>query len=105
LQLHVHANANDVGLFVMLKNCGLGGAWPSAAIPQAVQIFSMLMPSIAAIDGLVRVAQLGASLSDVRSQFLTLWGLTIFYGCIVVVLEEIRRPRSPAFSARRRAIP
>jgi len=65
----------------------------------------MLVPSTAAIDGLVRVAQLGASLSDVRSQFLTLWGLTVFYGCIAVVLEAVQQPRSPRLPARQRATP
>jgi ABC-2 type transport system permease protein len=64
-----------------------GFAWPSEAIPPAVGLVSLLVPSTSAIDGLVRVAQLGASLSDVRSQFLTLWGLAIAYGLVAVAIE------------------
>jgi ABC-2 type transport system permease protein len=74
-----------------------GFAWPSEAMPQAVRILSVLVPSTSAIDAFVRVGQLGAPLSDVRPQLLTLWGLVAFYGCIAVWLETARRPafRSP----------
>jgi ABC-2 type transport system permease protein len=68
-----------------------GFAWPSEAIPQAVRLFSVLVPSTFAIDGLVRIAQLGAPLSDVRSQFLALWGLAAFYGGVAVMLEFRKR--------------
>jgi ABC-2 type transport system permease protein len=68
-----------------------GFAWPSEAIPQAVRFVSILVPSTSAIDGLVRVSQLGASLSDVRTQFVTLWGLAALYGCLAVMFEVRRR--------------
>jgi ABC-2 type transport system permease protein len=70
-----------------------GFAWPTEAIPKTVQLLSMLVPSSSAIDGLVRVGQLGASLSDVRNQFLLLWVLAIFYGCVAAALEARRRER------------
>lgn len=70
-----------------------GFAWPSEAMPQAIQLFSILVPSTAAIDGIVKVAQLGAPLSDVRSEFLTLWALAAGYGLVAVMLElRKRRP-------------
>jgi ABC-2 type transport system permease protein len=68
-----------------------GFAWPVEAIPQAVRTLSILVPSTAAIDGLVRVAQLGASIADVRSQFLTLWGLAAAYGLCAVAIEAAKR--------------
>ncbi len=40
----------------------------------------------------MRVAQLGAPLSDVRSQFLTLWGLAAFYGCLAVMVRGQEAP-------------
>jgi ABC-2 type transport system permease protein len=67
-----------------------GFAWPVEAIPEAVRVVSILVPSTSAIDGLVRVAQLGASLSEVRTQFLTLWALAAAYGLIAVAIEAAR---------------
>ncbi|MET0674264.1 MAG: ABC transporter permease [Bradyrhizobium sp.] len=64
-----------------------GFAWPAEAIPAAVQVVSVLVPSTSAINGFTRLAQLGAPLSDVRTEFWTLWGLAIFYGGIVWTLE------------------
>jgi len=79
-----------------------GFAWPSEAIPEAIRFVSILVPSTSAIDGLVRVAQLGAPLSDVRNQFLTLCGLAAFYGCIALMLEIRKRQRGwPAGSRQR----
>jgi ABC-2 type transport system permease protein len=68
-----------------------GFAWPSEAIPQPIQLVATLVPSTSAIEGLVKVGQLGASLADVRSEFLTLWALAALYGCIAVLLETRRR--------------
>jgi ABC-2 type transport system permease protein len=52
-----------------------------------IKLPAMLLPSSSAINGLVRVGQLGAPLSDVRPQFLTLWALALSYGTIAIVLE------------------
>jgi ABC-2 type transport system permease protein len=71
-----------------------GFAWPSEAIPKVVQFGATFVPSTSAIEGLVRVAQLGAHISDVRSQYLVLWGLVALYGSIAVSLEVLRS-RSP----------
>lgn len=68
-----------------------GFAWPVEAIPEAVRRVATLVPSTAAIDGLVRLSQLGASLGDVRGRFLTLWALALLYGGIAVLLEARRR--------------
>ncbi|MGE0630516.1 MAG: ABC transporter permease, partial [Hyphomicrobiaceae bacterium] len=74
-----------------------GFSWPAEAIPQAIRDVALLIPSSSAIDGLVRVAQLGAPLSDVRQQFLTLWGLTFLYGILALLLEaRKRRSRTPS---------
>jgi ABC-2 type transport system permease protein len=70
-----------------------GFAWPVEVIPNAVHVASLLVPSTSAIDGFTRLAQLGAPLADVRNEFLTLWGLAIFYGGIVWILEFRKRRR------------
>ena len=64
-----------------------GFSWPAEAIPEAVRIPALLLPSTSAINALVQVGQLGAPLSDVRPQFLTLWALALTYGGIAMMLE------------------
>lgn len=73
-----------------------GFAWPTEAMPTAVRWLAQLLPSTFAIDGLVDVAQLGASLSDVRSEFLGLWLLAAIYACIAVIIEFVNRQRTPS---------
>ncbi|MBX4995155.1 hypothetical protein GFL15_12290 [Rhizobium leguminosarum bv. viciae] len=52
-----------------------GFSWPTAAMPKVLHYLAPLVPSSAAINGIVSVSQFGAPLSDVRSPFLTLWAL------------------------------
>jgi ABC-2 type transport system permease protein len=70
-----------------------GFAWPTEAMPLAVQWIAKLLPSTLAIDGLVDVSQLGASLSDVRGEFIGLWALAAIYAVIAVAVEFSRRRR------------
>ncbi|MCC8943566.1 ABC transporter permease [Bradyrhizobium sp. Arg62] len=71
-----------------------GFAWPAEAMPMAVRWVAKLLPSTLAIDGLVDVAQLGASLSDVRGEFLGLWLLVAVYAGIAIVVEFNNRRRA-----------
>ncbi len=64
-----------------------GFAWPVEAIPPAVHAVSLLVPSTSAISALVRIGQLGASLHEVQPALWTLWGLTLFYGALAVLIE------------------
>jgi ABC-2 type transport system permease protein len=84
---------NPLRVQLVLATIGLpffflsGFAWPTEAIPGAVHVVSLLVPSTSAIGGFTRVAQLGAPLAEVRSEFLILWGLAIFYVGVVWILE------------------
>ncbi len=60
--------------------------------PRVIKIPALLLPSTSAINALVRVGQLGAPLSDVRTQFLTLWLLALIYAGVAMTLEA-RKPR------------
>ena len=62
-----------------------GFSWPSEAIPPAIRLLSYLVPSTFAIDGFVKLSQLGAPLAAVRSEFLALVALAIFYNLIALV--------------------
>jgi ABC-2 type transport system permease protein len=63
-----------------------GFSWPSEAIPPAVKLLSYAVPSTSAIDGFVRLSQLGAPLSAVSSELITLWALAILYNSIAFLL-------------------
>jgi ABC-2 type transport system permease protein len=72
-----------------------GFAWPAEAMPETVRLVAKLLPSTLAIDGLVDVAQLGASLSDVRVEFLGLWALVATYAGIATVIEFSKQRQMP----------
>ncbi|MGO4439817.1 ABC transporter permease [Rhizobium sp. RAF56] len=62
----------------------VGVAWPIEAIPNAIRIASQILPSTSAIDGLVRINQMGASLADVKSNWQSLWTLAIVYAVLAM---------------------
>jgi ABC-2 type transport system permease protein len=68
-----------------------GFAWPREAIPQAVQAVGYIFPSDFAIDGLVRIDQLGASIWDVAADWLGLWCLMIIYFALAVFSLYVKR--------------
>jgi ABC-2 type transport system permease protein len=74
-----------------------GFSWPREAIPASVQAIGYIFPSDFAIDGLVRIDQLGASLWEVAHDWRGLWVLAIGYFMLAVISASIvRRRRSHA---------
>ena len=77
----------------------VGVSWPVEAIPDVVRQASRAFPSTSAIDGLIRINQMGASILDVRRDWTTLWLLTCVYGLLaaaatlIVNRREARRER------------
>jgi ABC-2 type transport system permease protein len=71
----------------------VGVAWPREAIPDFLKILSHIFPSTAAIDGLVRVNQMGASLSDVAADWTQLWILTATFAALAILSAQISRAR------------
>ena len=67
----------------------VGVSWPLEAIPIELRAASEVFPSTSAIDGLVRINQMGASLSEVRHDWMTLWVLTGIYGLLAVLAAKI----------------
>jgi ABC-2 type transport system permease protein len=72
-----------------------GFSWPLEAIPEPVRAFGYIFPSDFAIDGLVRINQLGASLWEVARDWRGLWILAVVYFTLAVM--------SAFFVKRRRA--
>jgi ABC-2 type transport system permease protein len=77
----------------------VGVSWPAEAIPPALRSASRVFPSEAAIDGLVRVGQMGASLGEVRHDWATLWLLAAAYFVLAVLSARHGPPREKARAA------
>lgn len=56
-----------------------GFVWPREMIPVWLRLVSKIFPSTSAIDGLVKLGQLGADFSQVRDDFLILVLLSVLY--------------------------
>jgi ABC-2 type transport system permease protein len=70
-----------------------GFSWPREAIPTPVPAAGYIFPSDFAIDGIVRIGQLGASLSEVVHDWRGLWCLTIVYFVLAVISAALIKRR------------
>lgn len=73
----------------------VGVSWPIEAIPPALRAASRAVPSTSAIDALVRVNQMGATLRDVSRDWIFLWGLVGAYGALAIAASYLAS-REPA---------
>jgi ABC-2 type transport system permease protein len=62
-----------------------GFSWPREAIPKPVLAAASIFPSDFAIDGIVRIDQLGASVWEVAHDWRGLWCLAIIYFTLAVI--------------------
>jgi ABC-2 type transport system permease protein len=70
-----------------------GFAWPREAIPEVALAFGRIFPADSAIDGLVRINQLGASIWEVAHDWLGLWCLALVYFALAVISIVVTRGR------------
>jgi ABC-2 type transport system permease protein len=70
-----------------------GFSWPREGIPKPVQQIGHIFPSNFAIDGIVRIDQLGASLWDVARDWAGLWSLAIIYFALAVMSATLVKRR------------
>jgi ABC-2 type transport system permease protein len=76
-----------------------GFAWPREAIPEAAIALGRMFPADSAIDGLVRINQLGASIWEVAHDWLGLWCLALAYFALAVISAfAVKRGRRHAQS-------
>ncbi|TQM89693.1 ABC transporter permease [Roseinatronobacter monicus] len=73
-----------------------GFAWPVEAIPAHLNWIAQIIPSTAAIDGLVRVSQMGATLPEIGHRLWHLWGLVVAFAVVALWLEVKARPAGNA---------
>ena len=62
-----------------------GFSWPREAIPRSVLAWHYLFPADFAIDGIVRIDQLGASLWEVARDWSGLWILAVVYFTLAAI--------------------
>jgi ABC-2 type transport system permease protein len=74
----------------------VGVSWPVEAIPDFIRAASRAFPSTSAIDGLVRINQMGATLHDVSRDWISLWALTGIYGLLAVLAAHMSNRREIA---------
>ncbi|MFZ2109342.1 MAG: ABC transporter permease, partial [Roseiarcus sp.] len=76
--------ATSLPLFFMV-----GVSWPVEAMPHALRVASRIFPSTSAIDGLVRINQMGATLHDVSRDWMNLWILTGVYAALAILATKL----------------
>ena len=74
----------------------IGVSWPREMIPPVLDHLRRIFPSESAIDGLVRIGQMGARLSEVRADWLYLWLLTAVYFGLAVLASRRQAAIEPA---------
>jgi ABC-2 type transport system permease protein len=73
-----------------------GFSWPREAIPERVQAAAYVFPADLAIDGMVRLDQMGANLWEVARDWRGLWGLAIVYFTLAVISAALVKRRQAA---------
>lgn len=74
--------------FIMLS----GISWSREGMPEWLFAIGQMVPSSSAINGFVRMRTVGASLTDVAPQWITLWVLTaIYFVTAMLSVSRIRR--------------
>ncbi|HZB91770.1 MAG TPA: ABC transporter permease, partial [Stellaceae bacterium] len=68
----------------------VGVSWPREMIPPLLEQIRRVFPSESAIDGLVRINQMGARLAEVRGDWLFLWLLAAVYFALAAIAARRR---------------
>jgi ABC-2 type transport system permease protein len=72
----------------------VGVSWPVEAIPPVLRAVGLIFPSERGIDGLVRINQMGASLSEVSGDWLAVVALVVLFFLLAVSSAGVRRWRA-----------
>jgi ABC-2 type transport system permease protein len=70
-----------------------GFSWPREGIPEPVLAVGTIFPSNFAIDGIVRINQLGASLWEIARDWRGLWILALVYFGLAVLSATLAKRR------------
>lgn len=87
LSTFVYRREDSILLLVFLSVPMLflsGLSWPSSSMPEFWKYVSWLFPSTFGMNGYVRISAMGASLSDIRTEYMALWvqaGIYFLFAC------------------------
>lgn len=72
-----------------------GFIWPTSAIPAPINALAQLVPAAPAINGFLRLNQMGADFSQVGHYWLQLWVQAVIYGLLAtfMLLRNQRKPK------------
>ena len=84
--------ATPVILFTSLPLVfSVGFVWPLEAVPEFIKTLSVLFPSTPAIDGFLKLNQMGAEFSSVLTSYEVLWMQVIVYGILSYIVISHKR--------------
>lgn len=105
LSVFIYRREDSILLLVFLSVPMLflsGLSWPAASMPEFWRYVSYLFPSTFGMNGYVRITSMGASLSDIRTEYMALWiqaGIYFLIACWfyrrqIVALAGRLKPKS-----------
>ena len=72
--------------------------WPQESMPRFWYLFSYLFPSTPGVQGYVKIASMGARLSEVRHEYMVLWiQAAVYFSASTLILSArilLRRRRN-----------
>ena len=69
-----------------------GMVWPQSNMPRWIYAMSMLLPSTPGVQGFVKVSSMGATLAEVKWEYLLLWAQTaVYFTTACLSLKFIKR--------------
>ena len=71
----------------------VGFIWPLEAMPMFIQNLSLLVPSTPAMQGFLRLNQMGSEFSDIAPQFTTLWIQALIYAILGYYFTNKKRKK------------
>lgn len=72
-----------------------GFIWPLELIPAPLNWLAQWVPTIPAIEGFLRLNQMGADFAQVSRYWWQLWGLALLYGALACLLLRWRQQSLP----------
>ena len=65
--------------FSLILFFSTGMVWPQSNMPRFWYDFSLFFPSTPGVQGFIKVSSMGASMADIRTEYITLWFQAGFY--------------------------
>lgn len=93
LSVLVYRREDCIMLFVFLSVPLLfmsGISWPGSEIPQFWKCGSWLFPSTFGMNGYLRIMGTGASIADVRNEYIGLWCQVLVYATLACLMYRLR---------------